>query len=237
MLKALINKSSTILYTSHLLVVNMDLSSLVIATLVASPSGALSPGPLTLATLAIGSRSGWRGGFLVAIGHMAIELPYVLALFFFMNYITQLLKGLLGDVITVLGVLTISFFAAMIIKDSLKGASNRDPGESIRAANPVVVGALFTGLNIYFLLWWLSIGLGLISMTSSLGVTAIAVMYLSHVWMDYLWLITVAEASKRGLRILRGRAYSLLLLMLGALLLLFGVNTALTRFAGVSIIP
>lgn len=215
----------------------MDLSSVVIATLVTSPSGALSPGPLTLATLAIGSRSGWRGGFLIAIGHMAVELPYVLALFFSMNYVAHLLKGFLGDVITILGVLTISFFAAMIIKDSIKGASNKDPGKSLRVANPVAIGALFTGLNIYFLLWWLSIGLGLISMTSSIGLTAIAVMYLSHVWMDYLWLIMVAEASKRGLRILKGRAYSLLLLILSALLLTFGVNIALNRFTNVSIIP
>ncbi|MEM2253580.1 MAG: LysE family transporter, partial [Desulfurococcaceae archaeon] len=182
----------------------MDLGSVVIATLVASPSGAFSPGPLTLATLAIGSRSGWRGGFFIAMGHMAVELPYVLALFFSMNYIAQLLRGFLGDIITALGVLAILFFATMIIKDSIKGASNRDPGKSIKAANPIVIGALFTGLNTYFLLWWLSIGLGLISMTSSIGVTAIAVMYLSHVWMDYLWLITVAEASRRGLRILKG---------------------------------
>lgn len=215
----------------------MDLSSIAIATLVASPSGALSPGPLTLATLAIGSRSGWKGGFLIAIGHMAVELPYVLALFFSMNYVAHLLKGFLGNVITVLGLLAISFFAAMIIKDSLKGYSNKEPVESFRTTSPVVIGALFTGLNIYFLLWWLSIGLGLISMTSSIGVTAIAVMYLSHVWMDYLWLITVAEASRRGLRILKGKAYSLLLLILGALLITFGVNIALTRFINVSIIP
>lgn len=215
----------------------MDLGSVVIATLIASPSGALSPGPLTLATLAIGSKSGWRGGFLIAVGHMAVELPYVLALFLSMNYVANLLKGLLGDVITVLGVLAISFFAAMIIRDSLKGASSRDPGGSIGAANPIVIGALFTGLNVYFLLWWLSIGLGLVSMTSSIGATAVVVMYLSHVWIDYLWLITVAEASRKGLRILKGKAYSSLLLILGALLLIFGANIALTRFANVSIIP
>ncbi len=215
----------------------MDLGGIVVATLMASPSGALSPGPLTLATLAVGSRSGWKGGLLIAVGHMAIELPYVLALFLSMNYVAHLLKGFLGDIVTALGVLAISFFAAAVIRDSLKGFSIRDRGGSIGAANPLVVGALFTGLNVYFLLWWLSIGLGLVSMTSSMGVTAIAVMYLSHVWIDYIWLTTVAEASRRGLGVLKGKAYSLLLLVLGALLLLFGVNMALARFTNVSIIP
>ena len=40
-----------------------------------SASGALSPGPLTVATMALGTRSGWKTGVFVSFGHALFELP------------------------------------------------------------------------------------------------------------------------------------------------------------------
>ncbi len=40
-----------------------------------SASGALSPGPLTVATMALGTRGGWKAGVFVSFGHALFELP------------------------------------------------------------------------------------------------------------------------------------------------------------------
>ncbi|MEM1541607.1 MAG: LysE family transporter [Ignisphaera sp.] len=225
----------------------MDLTALVFTTIAVSSSGALSPGPLTVATLAIGSRYGWKGGGYIALGHTMFEVPYILTLYFFISYIRDLLEGFVGDIVTIVGAGTVVFFAVMLLKDSFKklravgyhvSIDGNTDSKWIKFSNsPVLVGIVFTGLNIWFLLWWLSIGFGLLMYISDMGLTAIGIMYLSHVWIDFAWLILVAETSKRGTQLVGARGYYLLMVFLGALLLVFGLNIVLKRFAQLSLLP
>ncbi|MEM0027327.1 MAG: LysE family transporter [Ignisphaera sp.] len=212
------------------------LVSLAIQTIIVTPSGALSPGPLTVATMSIGAKSGWRGGALVAFGHMLFELPYVVLLTAMFSKVEEVLSSSVGGVIAVSGTIIILYFAYMLLRDSIKGfkmgnSQKRDYG------NPIVVGFLFTALNIFFLMWWISIGMSLISSIASLGLSSILVMYPAHVWMDFLWLATVAEATRRGSRFLGEKGYRALLGAFGILLILFSFNIIMKRFLGMGIMP
>ncbi|MEM0371256.1 MAG: LysE family transporter [Ignisphaera sp.] len=225
----------------------MDVTTLVFTTIAVSSSGALSPGPLTVATLAIGSKYGWKGGGYIALGHMMFELLYIFTLYFFISYIRDLLEGFVGDVVTIVGAGMVIFFAIMLLKDSFRKLrtiryhtsidGNVDSKWIKLSKSPILIGVIFTGLNIWFLLWWLSIGFGLLMYVSDMGLTAIGIMYLSHVWIDFAWLILVAETSKRGTQLVGARGYYLFMVFLGTLLLVFGLNIALKRFALVSLLP
>ncbi|MEM2347329.1 MAG: LysE family transporter, partial [Sulfolobales archaeon] len=64
-----------------------------VTTVVAiSATGALSPGPLSVMTLALGVRGGWRSGFQVALGHTIFELPYVTFLTFLYGSVVKFLE-------------------------------------------------------------------------------------------------------------------------------------------------
>ncbi|MEM3927139.1 MAG: LysE family transporter, partial [Desulfurococcaceae archaeon] len=81
----------------------MDLATLVSTTIVVTASGALSPGPLTVATISLGTRNGWKSGFMIAIGHSMIEFIYIMFLYYFINHVEILLRGVVGDLITIMG--------------------------------------------------------------------------------------------------------------------------------------
>ena len=61
-----------------------------------------------------------------------------------------------------------------------------------------LIGVIFTGLNPYFILWWLTVGAQLILISLEFAALAgVVFMYLCHVWMDYAWLIGVAHFAKK----------------------------------------
>lgn len=218
------------------------IARLAYTTVMVSASGALSPGPLTMATIALGVDRGWRAGLQVGLGHMLVELSYVLLLYLSMTYIESALRGSVGDAIALTGTAIIMFFAWGVLRNAVRSLRyeegmdmNSFRGFPLR--HPVLVGALFTASNVWFLIWWLSIGLGLILSVVEIGLVAIFIMFASHVWIDFLWLALVAEAGKRGVHLIGRKGYGALMVFLGGLLALFGINISLKRFLSISILP
>lgn len=217
-----------------------EIIKLIYITAGVSASGALSPGPLTVATIALGSRNGWRSGLLVAIGHTIIEVPYVTMIFYFFSHARTILQSVIGDLVTLLGGLLVLYFALLTINEGLRYLRraiviNRDIYHGV--SNPILIGALFTGLNVWFLLWWLSIGLEIVSLATRLGIMGLLVIFISHLWLDYIWLILVAETGKRGTLIMGSRGHAVLMIIIGLILALFGVNMILKRFTSIYLLP
>lgn len=223
-----------------------DMLWLAYTTIMVSTSGALSPGPLTIATLTLGSKYGWRGGIMVAIGHALVELSYIFLLYLFITSIRTALKGMIGNVITLLGTFVILFFALGTIRDGVKNLKAKqvldinidvDSNRGFVLKHPIIVGMLFTGLNIWFLLWWLSIGFSLISAVYETGIIAVLIMFLSHIWIDFLWLGLIAETGKKGSSLVGSKGYGVIIISLGILLAVFGIDISLKRFLSLSILP
>lgn len=215
----------------------MSLLDVVIQTLLATPSGAFSPGPLTTAAVVQGALrdspgAALRSGLKVAVGHMAFELPYVLALGLLSGFLSAL-----GRPLAVVSFASSLFFAYLTAKDGVR--TIRGDGRWARATrrmSPFLTGLLFTGANPYFLMWWATVGLPILSQAFQLGPLGLAAMYGSHVWMDYFWLGLMASAGGSTSRILSGKRYGYLLISLAALLALFGLNIILGAFFGVLLI-
>jgi threonine/homoserine/homoserine lactone efflux protein len=215
-----------------------DYLALIVATLVISPSGALSPGPLTVACIAEGTRGGWKAGIEASLGHMIVEVPYTLALVLLASRIV--LEPGVHKLMSILSSSVMVFFGYLILKDSVRGR-----GERVTKANhkhrlggrPLFIGLLFTGLNPYFLLWWVGAAWPMVSGAAKLLPLGYLVMYMFHIWYDYAWLGLMSLAGERGARLLSGRGYRVLLGLLAALLFLFAASMVSSSLFNVRLLP
>ncbi|MCW4052540.1 MAG: LysE family transporter, partial [Candidatus Bathyarchaeota archaeon] len=80
-------------------------------------------------------------------------------------------------------------------------------------------------LNPFFIVWWLTAGAQLVVISLEFASLAgVVIMYICHVWMDYLWLTTTAHFAKAGLSIVQLKPYRLILAAFSLILIYFGLT-------------
>lgn len=185
-------------------------------------SGALSPGPLTVATIIHGGKGGLKAGLGCAVGHTIVELPLVILIWFgLLSLISQTVKQFLG----ILGGLALIVFGVLQLQGNLKPSQTSSNNEALEKRGSILTGVMLSGLNPYFLLWWFSIGSVLIYEAMGLGlIQGLTLMYISHVWLDYLWLGLLAYLSKYGKKILGLKIYRYILVFFSLILIVFGMS-------------
>ena len=225
----------------------------ILKVMVVTSSGALSPGPLTASTIMIGSKRGFWGGVLVSIGHTIIEFPYVVLIA--LGIATTLIDPLISKVIGLIGGIILIFLGFFMSKDALnlgnknvdqaegktrypKSSSNDGESSSKFLKSPTVAGIILSGLNPYFIIWWLFVGGSLaIEAYSYAGLLGIVIMYLAHVWMDYAFLSAISYFSRKGYEIMKMRGYQILLIIIGTVLIIFGLDFVIFSIFEARILP
>jgi threonine/homoserine/homoserine lactone efflux protein len=202
----------------------MNLVDFIATVVVVTASGALAPGPLSFGVLLHGSKGGALAGFSCAIGHTLVEFPLVLALA--LGLLAATSQPFIKSVIGVAGGIGLIVFGILQIRDTI--STGPTVNQSTRTTLPtgaLVLGAALTGLNPYFILWWLTIGSVLIiqalAFTALLGVL---VMYVSHVWMDYAFMTALAHFGKKGEAIVGSKYYRIVLAIFGVILIYYGAS-------------
>jgi threonine/homoserine/homoserine lactone efflux protein len=216
------------------------LGEVVTATLLITPSGALSPGFLTASAIAVGSVLGWLGGFMVSLGHVLFELPYVALLVYSAERLEAVLRRLekpLALLSAAMG-LYLAYSLVGVGLGALSAGRVEMPSIGFHGGGlltALALGFWFTGFNPYFLAWWVTIGLPLVRGAAIHGWRGFGVMYLSHVWIDFAWL-TVLAAVGGGLA---GAAvgYGVLMLALAVMLAVFSVDMLSRSFARRRLLP
>ena len=206
----------------------LELFSLVVSL---SASGVFSPGPLFFITVENALKSGGRSGWIVALGHMSFEFPLVLGLAygiwsFLANELVRFAIGLSGAVaIIIFGVLQAYSSYRGLTKGNNLSTNYR--GFAIKGSSwflrSFLVGLTFTGLNPYFLIWWFTIGLSLITYALELAsILGVFIMYSFHIWMDYVFLGAVSHLTAAGGKVLKTRHLHMISLALSMMLIGIG---------------
>ena len=197
--------------------------SLAVETILVTASGALSPGPLFFALIAQGTRSGARAGLGFAVAHTLIEFPLVILLA--LGFLTIASQPAAQIITGIAGGLTLIFFGGMTMRDSLTRKADQPSFAGIAHRNPLILGLLFTGLNPYFIIWWITIGVKLV-VDSILfaSIAGVVIMFAFHIWIDYAWLVGVAHLAKKGANIIGTKGYKILIIAAGTVLIYFGLN-------------
>lgn len=200
----------------------MDVFSLIVTVVVVTASGALAPGPLFFAAVAHGAKSGARGGLIFSVGHSIIEFSLVMLLA--LGLLSFAREPAVKLVIGAIGGTALLVFGALQIRETLASKSNKPSKWDIPSKNPLLLGLLFTGLNPYFIIWWLFIGVKLIFDSIALASLAgVVLMYVAHVWMDYAWLTVVAYLAKKGTNIVGSKGYRIIMTAFALILIYFGL--------------
>ena len=203
----------------------MDLATFVLTVIIVTASGALAPGPLFFGLLMRGSKEGARAGFSCAVGHMIVEFPLVLALALGLLSIAS--QPTIKNVIGLVGGVGLIGFGILQIYDTVRSRPEfgEAPKKGKLPASSLVLGLALTGLNPYFIIWWLTIGSVLIIQALAFAaLLGVLVMYVSHVWMDYAYLTTIAHVGNKGRRVIGSRYYKMVLIAFGIILVYYGAT-------------
>ena len=206
-----------------------------------SISGVLASGPLFFANLIYGSKLGFHSGIKIASGHTIVELTLIILLalgIFGFSSFTSTNESI--RIIGLIGGTAIICFSISQISNIIKGrqiiaaANNKNnsndnyffkisnKGERLEA--PFIIGLTFSALNPFFVVWWFTVGLKLISDAVYLFgvVEGILILFSLHIWMDYAWLSATAYLVSKGRLILKERFYQYFLLATSFILASYG---------------
>jgi threonine/homoserine/homoserine lactone efflux protein len=150
-----------------------------------SLTGVMMPGPMFAVTVAKSYRSPWAGTQM-ALGHAVIEVPLILLIYFgfaqfFENVTVQLVLSLLGGAIIIW--LGFSMFRARteVVR-----------GDKDLSYNATTAGIITSGLNPFFLLWWVTVGFALIERIDDYGAAGLTALVLVHWSCDLVWLSLIS---------------------------------------------
>jgi len=183
-----------------------------------SLSGALAPGPVTAAAIGMGSGNRFAGVFM-ALGHGIVEFPLMVLL---LLGVGRLLK--LPYVKVVIG-LAGGGFLILLATQMFQGLAG--PGtEQVQttAGSPLTAGILLSAGNPYFLIWWATVGLTLITTAkSSFGLPGFGLMAVAHWSCDLVWLAALSWASFEGSTLLGPAGQRVVLTLCATAMVGFGL--------------
>jgi len=207
----------------------VDILSFVATVVVVTASGALAPGPLFFTNVTHGTTSGAKGGLAFSVGHTIIELSLVMFLALTLQVVIN--EPLIKLVVGVVGGTALLVFGVLQIRGALTSKSTVAGEKQSTLKNPLLLGTVFTGLNPYFIIWWLTIGLTLIITALELAsFVGVFIMYISHVWMDYAWLIGTAYLAKKGTNLAGRKGYRIIMIIFGVILICYGLYFLMPPF-------
>jgi threonine/homoserine/homoserine lactone efflux protein len=199
-----------------------------------SVSGVISPGPLFFATLVLSKNGGFWSGIKIAIGHSIVELPVIILYSIPLIVLSSpnVTSSIIKFISFIGGISLIAFGILYVVKTLSKNNNSIYIVKSSRIQNPILAGILFTGVNPFFFLWWISVGIKLISDSIELlGYPfGIAFLFLVHVWMDYAWLGLSSYFASRGVKVIRSYYHNFIILLLTIPLFYYGINFTLSAF-------
>jgi threonine/homoserine/homoserine lactone efflux protein len=120
------------------------------------------------------------------------------------------------------------FFAYLTFRDAIKVSLTTS--DSPRYSSAVATGAFLSLFNPYFIAWWIGVGTPLIMEAfKTMYLVGIGIMYVSHVWLDYVWLTLIATLG--SLSRVKVRIYRIILIALAVIITYFGIAMIISTIA------
>lgn len=180
-----------------------------------SLSGVLSPGPMTAAVIQQGSRSEFTGIY-IALGHGVIEMPLILLIFLGASSFLQvewvrILIGMAGGI-----------YLLFMAKDLLISRKNEEVKKEGGMPSSFFSGIILSIGNPSFLLWWGTIGVGLVINAVRFGLIGLILFALFHWLCDLLWYSFLSLASFRGIKMFGAGFYKKISIVCGLAMFFYG---------------
>ena len=196
----------------------MELLLFLLKVLGISLSGALSPGPVTAVAIARGSRNRFAGT-LMALGHGVVEFPLMILLILGVGRFLQIPPVEIG--IGLVGGAVMIFMAVQMARGL--GRSGDLSVQAVHRGGSFAAGVFLSGSNPYFLIWWATVGLAMITQARGFGAWAFVLFALAHWSVDLIWLTILSWASFKGTSVLGPKGQRTVLAVCAAAMVGFGL--------------
>ncbi len=184
-------------------------------------SGALIPGPLFAVTVSESVRRGFKAGPLIIAGHALTEAAIILLMIsqaapLLMHEKARFFVGVIGG-----AVLIIMGFS--LLKGAAKAGLDLSNGGKVTGMLPVLTGIIGSITNPYWVIWWITIGLGYLLSSLKYGPAGVLAFFSGHIAADLTWYSIISFAVSRGRKKIGEKGYRFMLYGCGVFLLCFGV--------------
>jgi len=190
-------------------------------------SGAMMPGPLLTVTISESSRRGFMAGPLLITGHGILELLLVIGLVLGLG---PLLQQKYVFITTALAGSVVLLWMSIGMFRSLPTLTLETEASAGKSKNLLMTGILFSIVNPYWTIWWVTIGLGYILHSLNYGIWGVAAFFIGHILADLVWYTAISVGVWRGKTFLSDRAYKILIGACAAFLIVFA---SLFAYSGV----
>lgn len=183
---------------------------------VTSLSGVMMPGPMFTVTVAKSLKSPWTG-VMVSLGHAVVEVPLIVLVYFGLAEFFQ--NEILKLVLSVVGGGMIIWMGYDLFRARKKIVTE---GKDTRY-NAFTAGILMSGLNPFFLLWWVTVGsLLLLNFRAAVGSWGLPFFIIVHWLCDLVWLSIVSYVIYRTHSFWGEKVQEWVFIVLSLALLYFG---------------
>ncbi|MDQ5987663.1 MAG: hypothetical protein CSYNP_03408 [Syntrophus sp. SKADARSKE-3] len=176
------------------------------------------PGPLLTVTISESTRRGSMTGPLLIAGHGLLELVLVVAIFLGLAPILN--QPGVFIVIALSGTAILIWMAADMFR-ALPTLSLRSENLSQSRRPIVVTGIVLSLANPYWIVWWVTIGLGYILQSHLYGLWGVAFFFAGHILADLIWYSIVSVTVAKGRRLFTDRVYRVIIGVCAVFLALF----------------
>ena len=199
----------------------LSLLTIFVGAFVVGLSGAMAPGPVLTVTISETLKRGFRAGPLIVLGHALLEIVLLtliglgLGPFFQHPLMTLIFLSAGGVVLLWMGVQMIRT-NKQITEEALSATGTESP------YGPVLAGIVLSVSNPYWIIWWVTIGMGFVTQSLQYGLIGLICFYCGHILSDLAWFSFVSFSVSAGRRLCPPMIYRVLFILCGAVLLVLG---------------
>ena len=179
----------------------------------------MMPGPVLAMVVSETPRRGPLTGARMMVGHFMLETLLVAGLAF--GLASFLHDRLVIVSIALAGGAMLLWMGQGMLRSSRHLTLAVEAGTA-RGINLVVAGITTSLSNPYWLLWWVTIGVGYVAMGLEHGLAGVLAFFAGHIAADFAWYTFVSAGLTVGRRFLSDRLYRGLVAVCGLALLYFG---------------
>ena len=192
----------------------MTFSTFLIEAVLVSLSGVMAPGPITSVSVGYGSENP-RAGAWVALGHGLVEFPVMIGVFLGVGAVMDM--PWVRIVIALVG----GIFLLYMGVGMLRNVRQEEIAGSVNSRSPLAAGVLLSLGNPYFLIWWATVGAGLILRSTEFGLLGFAAFAVGHWLCDLGWDTFLSTLSFRGGQFFGKKFQQVVFAISGAFLLFY----------------
>jgi threonine/homoserine/homoserine lactone efflux protein len=184
-------------------------------------SGAMAPGPVLTVTISETLKRGFKAGPLIVLGHAILEMILLTLIFLGLGPFFEH-PAVMRVFLWAGGLVLLWMGSQMILANKRTAEEALNATGSGSSSGPVLAGVVLSLTNPYWIIWWVTVGMGFVTQSLQYGLIGLLSFYLGHILSDLAWYSFVSFSVSAGRRLCPAAVYRSVFILCGIALLFLG---------------